>query len=76
LFDERQQVGAPDTGDVHPRVLQSVQQRVVERIEEIDPLDGLVLDLARLGQPVERTNTSAEVVQDRQMFQITAVAAE
>jgi hypothetical protein len=57
-------------------VLQCVQQRVVDRIEEIDPLDGLVLDLARLGQPVERTNTSGEVVQDRQMFQITAVAAE
>jgi hypothetical protein len=39
-----------------------VQQRVVDRIEEIDPLDGLVLDLARLGKPVEGTNTGGEVV--------------
>jgi hypothetical protein len=51
--------GAPDTGDVHSRVRQCVQQRVVDRIEEIDPLDGLVLELARLGRPVERTNTGA-----------------
>ncbi|MGD0102896.1 MAG: hypothetical protein ABSC06_02525 [Rhodopila sp.] len=38
-------------------VLQSVQQRLVDLVEEVDPPDGLVLDLARLGQPVERTNT-------------------
>jgi hypothetical protein len=30
------------------RVLQSVQQRVVDRVEEVDPLDGLCLNLARL----------------------------
>jgi hypothetical protein len=52
------------------RVLQCVQQRVVDRIQEIDPRSGLVLDLARLGQPVERTNPGGEAVQGRQMLQI------
>src|SRR5258705_702784 len=72
LFDQRQQVGTPDTGDVHPWVLQGVQQRAVERIKEVDPLHGLVLDPARLGEPVERANASREVVEGRQMLQIAA----
>jgi hypothetical protein len=46
-----------------------MQQRVVGRIKEVDALDGLVLDLARLGEPVERTNAGGEVVESRQMLQ-------
>jgi hypothetical protein len=42
-----------------------MQQRIVERIEEVDPLDGPVLDPARLGEPVERTNASREIVESR-----------
>ena len=45
-----QQVGPADAGDVDPRILQGVQQGAVARVEEVDPLDGLAIDLARLGQ--------------------------
>jgi hypothetical protein len=76
LIKQRQQIGAADPGDIDPRILQSVQQRVVGRIEEVDTPDGLVVDLARLGEAVERTNASREVVERRQMLQIAAVAAE
>jgi hypothetical protein len=75
VIKQRQQVGAPETGDVHPRVLQSVQQRVVDRIEEVDPFDGLVADLARFGQPVEGTNTGGEVVKRLGNLPITPCCA-
>ncbi len=76
MIKQRHQVGAPDPGDVDPRVLQGVQQRVVDRIKEVDPLDGFVLDPARLGEPVERTHPDGEVVEGRQMCQVAAVTAE
>jgi hypothetical protein len=62
LIQQRHQVGAANTGDGEPWILQRMQKRVVGRIEEVDPLDGLCLDLARLGQAPERTNASGEVV--------------
>ena len=72
----RQQVGAADAGDVGARILQSVQQGVVGRIEEVDPLDGPVVDGARLGEAVEGANPGGEVVDGGEILQIAAIAAE
>jgi hypothetical protein len=41
----------------------SVQQRAVDRVEEIDPLDGLVVDPSRAGEAVERADAGGEVVE-------------
>ena len=37
--EHREQVGPADAGDVDPWVLQGVQQGVVGRLEEVDPID-------------------------------------
>jgi hypothetical protein len=76
VIKQRLQIGAADAGDIDPRILQSVQQRVIDRIKEVDALDGLVVDPARLGKPVERADTGREVVQRRQMLQVAAITAE
>src|SRR5208282_4545159 len=55
LAEERAEVCSADAGDVDPGVLQGVEQGVVDRIEEVDALDGLAFDRARLGEPVEGT---------------------
>jgi hypothetical protein len=75
LLQQRQQVGTPDAGDIHPWVLQRVQQRVVGRIEEVDPPDGLLVRPARLGQPVEGSDNGGDVIERGQMFQIEGNAS-
>src|ERR1700674_1734298 len=49
---------------------------MIERVKEVDSLDGLLLDGAWLGEPVEGTDTGREVVERREVRQIAAVAAE
>src|ERR1019366_1871604 len=71
-----EKVGPADTGDFDPWILQGMQQRAVPWFEEVDPLDGLVLDLARLGQPVEGADACGEVVERGQMGEIAPVAPE
>src|SRR6266404_96035 len=63
LVEQREQVGAADAGDVDPRVLQGVQQGVIDRIEEVDALDGLAMEPARLGEPVEGPDAGGEIVE-------------
>src|SRR6202030_4685517 len=49
---------------------------MIDRVKEVDSLDGLLLDGARLGEPVEGTDTGCEVVERCEVRQIAAVAAE
>src|ERR1700682_5459791 len=49
---------------------------MIDRVKEVDSLDGLLLDGAWLGEPVEGTDTGREVVERREVRQIAAVAAE
>src|SRR5216684_3917717 len=48
---------------------------MIDRVKEVDSLDGLLLDGARLGEPVEGTDTGREVVERCEVRQIAAVAA-
>ena len=76
MSEVRQQVAPADAGDVDPWVLQGVQQGAVAWFEEVDPLDGLAVHLARPGQAVERANPGGEVVQRGEVSEIAPVAAE
>src|SRR3984893_13049272 len=49
---------------------------MIDRVKEVDSLEGLVLDGARLGEPVEGTDTGREVVERCEGRQVAAVAAE
>src|SRR5260221_14651466 len=49
---------------------------MIDRVKEVDSLEGLLLDGARLGEPVEGTDTGREVVERCEVRQIAAVAAE
>src|SRR5437016_11903152 len=49
---------------------------MIDRVKGVDSLDGLLLDGARLGEPVEGTDTGREVVERCEVRQIAAVAAE
>src|SRR5712671_7472103 len=49
---------------------------MIDRVKEVDSLDGLLLDGPRLGEPVEGTDTGREVVERCEVRQIAAVAAE
>src|ERR1700730_3935319 len=49
---------------------------MIDRVKEVDSLEGLVLDGARLGEPVEGTDTGREVVERCEVRQVAAVAAE
>src|SRR3979411_1592534 len=49
---------------------------MIDRVKEVDSLEGLLLDGARLGEPVEGTDTGREVVERCEVSQIAAVAAE
>ena len=71
-----EKVGAADAGDVDPWILQGVQQGTLAWFEEVEALDGLVLDLARLCQPVEGTDASGEIIQCGEMGEIAPIAAE
>jgi len=44
--------------------------------KKLIPLEGLLLDGARFGEPVEGTDTGREVVERCEVRQIAAVAAE
>src|SRR6267154_2412202 len=48
----------------------------IDRVKEVDSLEGLLLDGARLGEPVDGTDTGREVVERCEVRQIAAVAAE
>ena len=48
LVEKGEEIGTTNAGDIGTRVLQGVQKGAVGRIEEVDALDGLVLDDARL----------------------------
>jgi hypothetical protein len=76
LLKPRQQVGAPDIGDVYPRVLRGGRLGVVGGIEQVDPLDGLAVNGTRLCATAERADPGGEIVQCREMHQRAAVAAE
>jgi hypothetical protein len=47
-----------------------VQQGIIDRVKEVDSLEGLLLDGARLGEPVEGTDTGREVVERCEVSQI------
>src|ERR1700730_3800716 len=49
---------------------------MIDRVKEVDSFDGLLLDGAWLGEPVEGTDTGREVVERCEVRQIAAVAAE
>src|SRR5580692_9081405 len=49
---------------------------MIDRVKEVDSLEGLLLDGARLGEAVEGTDTGREVVERCEVRQIAAVAAE
>src|ERR1700732_3206462 len=49
---------------------------MIDRVKEVDSPDGLLLDGAWLGEPVEGTDTGREVVERCEVRQIAAVAAE
>src|ERR1700720_937567 len=49
---------------------------MIDRVKEVDPLDGLLLDGARLGEPVEGTDTGREVIERGEVRQIAAIAAK
>src|SRR6266403_1512562 len=76
LVEQREQVGTADAGDVDPRVLQGMQQGVIGPVEEVDALDGLVIDRAGLGKAVEGPDTGGEVIERGEMRQVAAVAGE
>src|ERR1700693_383593 len=49
---------------------------MIDRVKEVDSLEGLLLDGDRLGAPVEGTDTGREVVERCEVLQIAAVAAK
>src|SRR3984893_19035002 len=49
---------------------------MIDRVKEVDSLEGLLLDGAWLGEPVEGTDTGREVVERCEVRQIAAGAAE
>src|ERR1700730_18023748 len=49
---------------------------MIDRVKEVNSLEGLLLDGAWLGEPVEGTDTGREVVARCEVRQIAAVAAE
>src|SRR3981081_3771768 len=49
---------------------------MIDRVKEVDSLEGLLLEGARLGEPVEGTDTGREVVERCEVRHIAAVAAE
>src|SRR5258708_26731889 len=48
---------------------------MIDRVKEVDSFDGLLLDGARLGEPVEGTDTGREVVERCEVRQIAAACA-
>jgi hypothetical protein len=71
VVEERAEIGAADAGDVDLGVLQSAQQGVFERIEEVDALDGLAVATPRSCQPVESSDAGRDVVEGREVREVT-----
>src|SRR5215831_11014203 len=74
--EEWQQVGAAEAGDVEGRTLDGGKQGLFGAAEEVEASDGAAFDEARLGETVERSDTSREVVQTGEVFEVAAVATE
>ena len=73
---DSEQLSPADASDVDPGILQGMQQSIVAWLEEVDPLDGLAVHLARPGQAAEGADTGGEVVQRREVSEIAPVAAK
>src|SRR5215472_5834638 len=74
--EEWQQVGAAEAGDVEGRTLYGGKQGLFGAAEEVETPDSAAFDGARLGETVERSDTSREVVQTGEVFEVAAVATE
>ena len=76
LGEEWQEVGAAEAGDVVGGALQERKQGLFGVAEEVEASDGAAFDEARLGETVEGSDTSREVVQTGEVFEVAAVATE
>ena len=63
-------------GDVEARTLQGREQALFDAAEKIETLESAPFDGTRLGETVERSDASREVVQTGEVFEIAAVATE
>src|SRR6516164_5629014 len=63
-------------GDVVGGALQDRKQGLFGVAEEVEASDGAAFDEARLGETVEGSDTSREVVQTGEVFEVAAVATE
>ena len=76
MGEEWQEVGAAEAGDVVGGALQSGKQGLFSAAEEVETPDGAAFDEARLGETVERSDASREVVQTGEVFEVAAVATK
>jgi len=76
LGDQRDEVGAADAADVEAGTVQGGEQSLLGTAEEVEALDGAAFDGTGLGQTVERSDASREVVQTGEVFEVAAVASE
>ena len=64
------------SGDIECWTLQGAQRVLLDGVEEVDWLDGLAVDGARTGDPVERSDAGGEAVEGGQIGEIALIAAE
>ena len=76
LGEQRPEVGAAHAGDIEAGTLQGREQALFDAAEKIEALESAPFDGTRLGETVERSDASREVVQTGEVFEIAAVATE
>src|SRR6516165_3936122 len=74
LAEQRQEISAAEAGDVEGGPLQGREQGLLDAVEEIEPSDIAAVDGTRLGEAVEGSDPSREVIQTGEIFEVAAVA--
>jgi hypothetical protein len=68
------EVGRAHVGDIEGGALESLQQSLIEQVEEIEAFDRLVGDAMRPGEAIEGFEAGGEIIEGGQEGQVAAVA--
>jgi hypothetical protein len=70
------EVGPAQAGDIEGGALESEQEGVIERVEEIKAFDRLVGDALRPGEAIEGFETAGKIIEGGEEGKVAAVAGE
>jgi len=71
MGQEARQIGTADAPDVELGTLQSAQQSLLRRVEEVEPLERMAVDGLGAGEPMQVAVTGGEVVECGKVFQVS-----